>query len=148
MGNYATNQELIDRCESEAAAAHLTRNPGGDPDQDVLTAMIDEAEGYIESFLAMRYAIPVSTSDARVAAVLQGATLDLALFNLMGDGSVVPESIKVKRDAVEKWLIAVAAGKAVLPGQDAPPTTTASRSPRVKSSFADREFTRENLSGL
>lgn len=148
MGNYASNQQLIDRFEDEAAVAHLTHNPDGSPDQELLTRAIDSAEGLIESYLAMRYDVPVDVSaDLRLAASLRGVTLDLAQFNLMSANSLVPDSMKLIYDRVLKWLQDIAAGKAVLPAA-ATPNSTGARAPGLTSSFATRQFTRDNVSGL
>lgn len=150
MGNYATNQQLIDRGESSAAMAHLTNNPGGDPDQDILTDAIQSAEGHINSKLAMRYDTPVDiTVDDETERVLKNATLTMAMYDLKGRNGLVPEATQKVYDRLIKWLDNVAAGKAVLPGA-ATPAATAAREPRLKHRHTTdlRVFTRGNVSGL
>lgn len=150
MGNYATNRQLIDRGESSESMAHLTKNAGGAPDQDVLTEAIQTAEAFIDSKVAMRYDTPVDvTADDRLDKMLKGATLDLAMYNLMSWNGLVPDSIKSIYDRVVKWLDNIAAGKAVLPGS-VTPATTAAREPRVKHRHTtdSRIFTRANVSSL
>ena len=150
MGNYATNQQLIDRGESPEAMAHLTKNPGGDPDQEVLTDAIQSAEGHINSKVAMRYGTPVDvTVDDEVEKVLKNATLTMAMYDLMGRNGLVPDSVQKVYDRLIKWLDNIAAGKAVLPGA-ATPAATAAREPRLKHRHItdSRVFTRDNVSNL
>lgn len=149
MANYATRQELIDRFESEEAAAHVTNNPGGSPDDDVLDESLETAEAFIHTYLSMRYDIPVDvSSDTSLAALMKGATLDLAQWQLLSNHALVPESMQKVYERLMKWLDDLSKGKAVLPTDDATPAPTASRSPGIVYSFADRQFTRDNVSRL
>src|SRR3989337_3538661 len=85
MGNYASVADLQNRFETNEAVAHLTNtiDETGVPDTAVLNEVIDHAEGFINSFCGNRYKVPVSTTDAGVAAMLKGITLDLAAYFLV-----------------------------------------------------------------
>lgn len=149
MANYATKQDLIDRFESTEAAAHLTGNPGGSPDDDVLDESLETSEAFIHTYLSMRYDIPVDVaSDTSLAALMKGATLDLAQWQLLSNNSLVPESMQKVYERIVKWLDDLSRGKAVLPTDDATPAPTAARSPGITYGFADRQFTRDSVKNL
>lgn len=159
MGDYATVAQLSARFEDVSALAHLTYNEeAGVSDDDVLTSFIDESEGFINSYLAARYAIPVNVAtDTRLANFLRGLTLDLAEFNLLSGSDQVSEAKTKKYDRVIEWLIKFAEGKVQLPA-DSPPATTVSRGARMAWGSGDaevdvegattRQFTRGQLGNL
>lgn len=154
MGNYATNADLKARFESNAAVAFLTDTGStGTPNESVLTEVIANAEGMVDSYAAKRYAVPISTSDAVLAGMLKSATLDIATYKLLKRGDLVPQ---VKRDdyaATLEWLKDVAAGRAVMPSA-ATPASTASDGPTPSEGTAatgtesDRVFSKASMSAI
>jgi len=154
MPNYATTTQLTDRFEDSEAVAHLTDNPGGDPDTDVLTEVLETAESEINSYLAKRYLVPVdTTADSGLAQVLKGKTLDLAQHYLLSRGDLVTEAKAAVRDNVIQWCRDVSRGVIVLPAA-CTPSSTAARSPTVDYGFGDaastssRVFTRDSQENL
>jgi len=146
--SYATTTELTDRFPDQDTVTHLTNSNTGLPDTNVLTDVLDAAEAVLESFLAMRYEVPVDvSSDTRVAAVMRSMTLDVAQHDLIATKEFVPDAKVALHDRAIAWAKSIARGEAVLPGSD-PVTSTTSRATRLKSSFDEREFTRENQAGM
>ena len=126
MGNYATTAQLKARFEDDTAVAHLTDSATtGSPDDDVLTEVVNHAEGQMDSYFARRFAVPVDvSSDTVLAAMLKSVALDLAVYHLLVRGGVVTEPKLVAHDKALAWLKDVAKGEAVLPSADEPATTT------------------------
>jgi phage gp36-like protein len=125
---YATNQELIDRVGS-AAAAQLSAEGGATPDQDVLTEMRTDAEREVDGYLAKKIAVPVDTTgEADRAAKLKTLTLDVAVYRLHGRrGSAIPSAVEaVYKNAIE-WLTGFAEGKHNLPGTSTPASQTSDK---------------------
>jgi len=155
MGNYATNTQLKARFENDAAVAFLTDTGStGVPDEDVLTEVIGNAEGLIDSYAAKRYAVPLDvSSDTVLAGMLKSATLDIAVYKLLKRGDLVPQ---VKRDDYEatlEWLKDLSAGRAVMPAA-ATPASTSSNDPAPSEGTAatgtasDRVFSTASMSAL
>jgi len=160
MGNYASNAELQTRFEDVEEVAFLTDTeadtPPSTPDQDVLTDVIEGAEGDINSRIGKRYATPVDeTVDTELAATLKRRTLDIAEVYLLQRGGVVTEAHQRQLDRAIEWADKVSTGEFVLPG-GVTPTSTASRNPvsewtgsnRTLASTSPRLWTRDTTANL
>lgn len=159
MGNYATQANFEDRFSSDDEVAFLTDNTTAEgPNATVISEALEEAEGFINSYLARRYAVPVVvSSEASVAATLRGCTLDIAVYNVVGGRSDVVSDAKTKQyERWLAWLEAIAEGKVVLPGAATLPGPTAianvavwgSGDADVESDDATRVFSRESMATL
>ena len=154
MPDYATTAQLTARFEDDATVAHLTDNPGGSIDTDVLTEVLEGAESFINSFVAKRYLVPVVVSgDTGLAQMFKKNTLDLAQYDLLARGDLVSEAKKSLRDNVVQWCKDIAKGVIVLPSASTP-TSTASRDPVVDYGYgdadsdSDRVFNRDKVKAL
>lgn len=157
MGNYATNDELKTRFEDDTELAFLTDNvAAGIADDDVLTDVVEAAEGEINSGLAVRYATPVDVSiDTTLAALLKRKTLDLAEHYLHRRGEAASEIKKDQADQVLEWVDKVSKGERKLVGA-LTAASTASANPRADWSDSGRTapddskrfFTRETTRRL
>lgn len=155
MGNYATSDQLIDRYDNAETVAHLTGNEeSGVPDTDVLNEVITDAESQMDSYFANRYLVPVSTTDAGVAARLKSLALDLAVVKLERRQSTVSEAKNDGNTEAIDYLEKVSKGTILLPAT-ATLTPTTSRQPvssfGVASDDADttrRLFTRDTQRNL
>lgn len=160
MGNYATNDELQTRFEDVEEVAQLTDTvsvpPPSTPDEAVLTDVIENAEGELNSRFAMIYSTPVDVSvDTALAALLKRKTLDLAEVHLLWRGDHASEAKLLQYNSALEWADQIANGELALPGA-VTPTPTASRGPlsawsgsnRTLSSSSPRIFTRETQSRL
>ncbi len=165
MGNYATNQELIDRFEDTASAASATDSTDETtPDADVLTNAIEYSEGLINSYIGKRYLTPVDvSSDTQLENLLRGRTLDIAVFEIVGTrNDLMSEAKQRAYDRCIAWLEMIAKGELVLTGASTI-TSTAARDPVAQWGSADhdddsgtntaeftaaRVFSRTTMSGL
>jgi phage gp36-like protein len=127
MGNYASASDLQAECESAEAAAYLTDGAGGVPNVDRLNSMIERAEAVIDSHLARRYRTPIDVvSSPHLAPLMRQITVDIAYYYLAVRGDNLTEARKTNHESREKWLIAAASGKVLLPGAAAATTISLS----------------------
>lgn len=159
MGNYATNAELIARYADAAEAAHATDSDSITvPDDVVLTEIVGESEGWINSYIRVRYATPVSVADLAaspsMAALLKGLTLDEGIYRLCVRGDLASEIKKDLRTERIEWLQMVASGKVELPATVYPTSAPIhGPTPRWGSGDSDPEtssrvFTKLSQAGL
>ena len=155
MGNYATIAELKARFEDDAAVAHLTMDDAtGTPDTDVLDETLNAAEGDVDSYLGIRYLIPVDvTGSTTLADSLKARALDIAVYHLIARRGQVPEAKTKAFDDAIVWLKSLAAGEVVLPSAETLPATS-SREPDAEwgtagdSSSSNRVWTRGTVANL
>ena len=155
MGDYASQADLKTRFEDDAAVAHLTDTAdSGTPDSSVLDEVIDHAEGEIDSYVAVRYLVPVAVANnAGLAAMMKSVTLDMAVYHLYARHHGVSEVVQGLYDKAIEWLKLIAAGEAVLPTPDTEAPTT-SQDPVIAWGTADggtstsRIFSRATQDGL
>ncbi len=95
--------------------AELTAESGDLPDEAVVMEAIGKAEAEIDSYLQVRYALPLSS----VPAVLKSLGVDLAIYHLYARRSVMPPVRQQQYEAGIAFMKAVAAGQAGLAGMEA-----------------------------
>ena len=156
MPNYTTTTKLKARFEDDEAVAALTDtlDSTGAPDEAVLAEVIADAEGEIDSYLAVRYKVPVSvSSDSVLANRLISLTLDIATVNLLERGDQVSEAQQRRRDRATAYLEKLSTGELLLPSA-ATLTTTETKEPLVAYGTAgtgddsDRLFSRATQDGV
>lgn len=127
MGNYAVAADVIDRFESDAALAYLTdtADTTGATDTTRVNAAIEHGEGFVNSYLATKYSVPVDVSgDSALAAFLKNKTVDLAVYHLASrPGAEIPDQLQRVYDNVTAWLKDFADGDAELPATGTPDST-------------------------
>lgn len=146
--SYITNTDIETRMGA-AKVIELTDDAGtGSAD----TIVIDEARlgaiGEANSYLAVRYAVPVELSeDAESAAVLKSFVLDIAEYRLHARRPPIPEDVIHKRSEAVKWFERIVAGQVRLPARTLP-----SENPAAgilgEATAPTRTMTRETLSDL
>jgi len=116
--------------------ADLTTEAGEAPDLEVVAQAIGRADAEIDSYLAVRYALPLSPAPARV----QGLSQDLALYHLYSRRSVMPEVHRERYREALAFLKDVAGGRARLEGGAAEPAPALGEAAQIRSD--PRTFTR------
>lgn len=145
--DYFTSAELKARFEDDAELISLT-DGSGSIDEDVITEVVNSAHGFMNGYLARRYATPISaTGDADLASTLRGVGLDIAEVKLMRRGEIVPEAKQRQYDEAVGWLKDVAKGMIVLPAAATPEPSiadvpVADWGDQDAESTSDRLFTR------
>lgn len=118
---YVTNGDIEARLGT-ADYVQLTDDAGtGSADEGKVDEARQGAEGEVNSYLARRFATPMSLSgEPELAAVLKSIVLDLAAYRLHGRRPPIPADVVRRRAEAVSWLSQVAAGNIELPLVNAP----------------------------
>jgi phage gp36-like protein len=96
----------------EDELAQLTAEEGEVPDPQVVAEAVARADAEIDSYLALRYPVPLVPTPGRVKAL----SVDLALYHLYSRRGLAPEVRRRRYADAVAFLRQVAAGQAVLDG--------------------------------
>lgn len=134
---YITQDDIEHRIGLDDLKALADYDGDAAPDADVVAQAIADAQGEVDSYLQVKFAVPVA---APIPAVLQMHCTGMAVYYLqLGRDSVTENYRKAYEDAI-KWLKDVVAGKASLGVEPKP--AEASGAPGVKHQVDDRLFGR------
>ena len=122
---------------SETELAQLTSEAGEEPDPEVAAWAMAQASGEIDSYLAVRYSLPLSEVPPQV----QTLAADMAIYHLYTRRSVAPRARRQKYEAAVAFLKEVAAGRAVVAGLAGEISPASRQAPEV--SAAGRLFSRD-----
>jgi phage gp36-like protein len=135
---YCTEDDLL-KMIPQSELAELTAESGEVPDSLILNEAISKAEAEIDSYLGVKYVVPLAAPPARV----KGLAVDLAIYHLYSRRSVVPPVRQQNYEEAVAFLKQVAAGQAVIVGpQGELPTLTKEV---TDSNSAIRVFSRNTL---
>jgi phage gp36-like protein len=122
-----------------AELAELTAEDEDLPDYTVAENAIDKATAEINSYLGVRYSLPLVAAPAQ----LRNLAADMALFHLYSRRSIAPQVRRQKYDDAVTFLKEVAAGQTLVDGAGNP----AEDNRQVgEFSGASRVFSRDDLS--
>ncbi len=110
---YCSQEDLL-KLIPELELAQLTAESGDTPDTEVVGDCIDQADAEIDSYLAVRYSLPLTTTPARVKAL----SIDMGIYHIYSRRDRIPESRRQKYEDAVAFLKAVAAGRAEIIGAD------------------------------
>lgn len=146
--SYVSATDVQERL-GDTLYVELTDDTGsGSADLDKINEAIQGAEGEVNSYVGLRYVVPVDlTGQSMIAEVLKSFVLDLVEQRLHGRRPPVPEDIRRKRSEALTWLKRVADGEIVLPSSSAVPRSAEADIPG-KPVGTPRRFTRDELSSL
>ncbi|MBT9485834.1 MAG: DUF1320 domain-containing protein [Myxococcales bacterium] len=123
--SYCTRAHIEARLPSRTLLHFTDLDQDGVEDVGVVDSAIDEASAEVESYLAVRYPVPVSP----VPRVLAGAATSVAIWNLARgrgyDAESADKAIRMAYDDAMKWLKALGGGTAQLPSANVGGTTAA-----------------------
>ncbi len=139
---YISNADIQTRLGNTTYVQLADDNGDGVAD----TAVVDEArvaaEGELDSYLAVRHAVPVDvTAHPDLAGVLKSAALDLAEYRLRLRRPPLSDDARRRRDQTVDWLRLIATGMVTLPALTAP----AGRGAVAMSGGAERLLSRTEL---
>jgi phage gp36-like protein len=92
--------------------AELTAESGETPDSEIIAEAITKAEAEIDSYLGVKYVVPLASPPDQVKAL----AVDLAIYHLYSRRSIVPPVRQQKHDAAVAFLKQVVAGQLVIVG--------------------------------
>ena len=136
--SYCTQDDLLTMIPLKELA-ELTADSGDTPDSQVVAEAIQRADAEIDSYLGLRYGLPLTPVPDQV----KGLSMDMALYHLYSRRSVAPAVRQQKYEAAVSFLKLVAAEEAVLE-QNTSPTSPGTQA-QVGSEFssATRIFSRD-----
>lgn len=134
---YAVQQDLVDRFGETELAQLTDRSTGAFVDVAVLNRALADADAEIDSYLASRYQLPLSS--APVALVRVAA--DIARYRLFDDR--VTEAVRDRYQEAVAYLKQIAIGNVVIDGAAA--LTPASTAIAVKANAPERVFNADLL---
>jgi phage gp36-like protein len=145
---YATHDDIT-TLYSEDALYVADRDGDGVADGAAIARALTSASGEIDSFLGVRYALPIEAASD----LLVQFCVDIAIYRLALARDVLSEEHRRRYEDTIKHLQKIADGKATLnlPGPVDPDTgeATASSTPRpIVAGGPEREFTRKKMRGL
>jgi len=107
---YATQADMVSRFGSTEVIAMTDRDRTGEIDADLLSNALDDASAEMDTYLAGRYRLPLST----VPRFLAGLCCDIARYRLAGAEVRDTEEVRTRfRDAIA-FLKLAADGKVTL----------------------------------
>jgi phage gp36-like protein len=109
---YCSQDDIL-KMIPQAELAELTAESGEIPDDAVVAEAISKAGAEIDSYLGVRYQVPLPPP---VPERVRTLAVDLAIFHLYSRRSVAPVVRRQKYEAALAFLKAVAAGQAVVEG--------------------------------
>lgn len=133
---YATQQDIIDRVGLDALTAVADRDGSGAAETEAVDAALDDASADIDSYVAVRYPLPLTSTPA----TLKRVCVDIAMYHLSGNRTT--EEVERRYNNALAWLRDLAAGRASL-GNDPAETSGGGAS----FTGGDRQMTRSNLDG-
>jgi phage gp36-like protein len=135
---YCSENDLLNMIPEEDLT-DLTVESGEVPDSLVIAEAITKADAEIDSYLGVKYVVPVSPTPDQVKAL----SVDMAIYHLYSRHSFVMPLRQQKYEAAVAFLKEVAAGQAVITGPGGESLTLAHEVTDATS--AVRCFTRNTL---
>ncbi len=139
---YATEQDMLDYFGSEQLLIAADRDADGTADTDVVDTGITAATEEIDSYLAVRYDLPL----AAVPGVLTRVCCDLAMYHMSVGHHSMTEDKKERYNNGVKWLRALAKGEVTLGPEEE--EVSAQDEVVVSTDSEVRLFTRTKMAGL
>jgi len=136
---YATQIDLVDRFGADELAQRTNRTDGLTIDTVVLERALTDADAEIDSYLAARYTLPLSSTPV----VLNRLACDIARYRLYDDGT--PATVRQRYEDAVSLLKRMANGDVQLAGMAAVAVAGVAT---VYHSFAPRQMSDENLRGF
>jgi phage gp36-like protein len=135
---YCSEDDLL-KMIPQADLADLTVESGEVPDSLIIMEAISKAAAEIDSYLGVKYVVPLATPPDQVKAL----AVDLAIYHLYSRRSIVPPVWQQRHDAAVAILKQVVAGQMVIVGpQGELPTVTKEV---TDAASAPRAFSRRTL---
>lgn len=145
---YATQADIVDLYGPNALYV-ADRDGDGVADADAVTRALNAASDEIDSYLAVRYRLPLDTTPG----ILRQYAVDIALYRLALGREVLSEEHRRRYEDALGALKRLAEGKAALilpqdPDAD-PDSPTADQGPRpIVTGGPERIFSRDKMQGL
>ena len=109
---YSTLQTLVDQFGSDEVTRSSDRDADGVADVGVVDRAIADADGEIDSYLGVKYEVPLNP----VPGIVVTASATIAMYRMSYDAGTLTDEKRRRYEDLIRWLRDVASGKAVLDG--------------------------------
>lgn len=110
---YITLNELVNEIPVSLQGSLTDDTPNSETKvDDILVQMGESAEEEVESYLSMRYRIPLKATDGTIPNNVKKAMFTITKYFLYGRRDSIDESVQLQYDMAVTWLKRVADGKA------------------------------------
>ncbi len=121
---YCMQTDIETRIGTDDLVALADHDGDGVADEAVVTQAIQSAEALIDSYLAMRFSVPVLAGDGSPPPALTTRAVNLAVYLLRLGRDSVTEDARAQYEDDLAWLAGVAAGRVALGTEEAPAEST------------------------
>lgn len=142
---YCTTSDIL-KSVSHEELVQLTAESGSTPDQSVVEAKIGEADSLIDSYVGVRYAVPMTSPPKIVNTLSVQITLYFLFMRRAQRLGGIPDAIKQGYDGALRILESVSKGQISLGTDPAPVASGASKNASFESD--EREYTKDTLRGM
>lgn len=142
--SYATQSDLEKYFGETEVLRAADRDGDGSADTDVVTTAITAAEEEIDSYVAVRYDLPLGT----VPGILTRVCCDLAMYHLSINSLAMTEDKETRYERALKWLEKLSKGMVTLGVEETQGEVEVQDDLELGASNPDRLFTRTTLGGL
>lgn len=149
---YATQADILTAYGPDALYM-ADRDGDGAIDADAVTRNLETASSEIDSYIGVRYDLPL----AIVPDLVRQFAVDIALYRISSTADVMTEEIRKRYDDAIKALMRISEGKAILifpedpnapVDPDAEPSELSSGPKPIAVGGPERIFSREKMEGL
>lgn len=110
---YITLAELVNEIPLSLQGSLTDDTPNSETKVDgILTQMGESAEEEVESYLSMRYVIPLKASDGNIPNTVKKAIFTIVKYYLYGRRDQIDAGVQAQYDTTTMWLKLVANGGA------------------------------------
>lgn len=141
---YATHANLVEQYGNDFVVRSFDKDGNGTVDAAVETKALEDASDEIDSYLSVRYGLPLPT----IPRALTRVCGDIAIYRGSGEAGTVTDEKRLRYEDAVKWLKDIAKGVASL-GLSATDESPAIASGAVSVSYPNaRLFTRGTMRRL
>jgi len=119
---YCTESDLADIKTTAELAQLADLNGDGVADSDVIAKAIDRADRLIDSYVGVKYEVPLDT----VPDTIQNCSISLTIYYLYLARGAVNDDVREEYKAQVRWLEKIAAGRIALGLEEPPPSSSGS----------------------
>lgn len=139
---YCELTDINDQIDERDLISITDDDDTGSVDSDKVGAAIEKADAMIDSYLAVKYAVPMDP----VPAIVKKLSVDIAVYELFSRRDRVSDSTRKRFDDAVTFLKDVAKGKAGISGATSADSSMSSNAPTMTTS--PRVFSRIKMKGF
>lgn len=145
---YATEADAITLYGEDYVIVASDRDDDGDVDGPSLDQALVSASSEIDTYLGVRYDLPIPSTAVDALQYLKRVAVDIAIYALSPGALSRTDEKRTRYEDAIKWLTNVSTAKAVLPGMPGEGDGTIEGQPGAVLISEPRLFTRGKMRGI